>query len=178
MNKKLGTYRCRPQKAYQGYAQNHIGRVPVWPIVTTPAAQYFSDSKASSEMDLCAKDLSCFDQIYSCDICCSTGQNSAGLPCWTGKFNPAMCCAVANSNAVSLFAMERPTADQTFVKKESVKPLLQSTSGGLSIAECCIIFPPPAIQRTKSQTDGQTDGWMDRSTDRMAGGRTDGQMDA
>ena len=45
----------------------------------------------------CEKDpqLQCFDDDFPCGVCCSTGMNSYGDPCWDDTYTAAKCCAVA-----------------------------------------------------------------------------------
>ena len=41
-----------------------------------------------------AKDLSCFDAVYECASCCSTGRARTGAPCWDAVYTPTRCCLV------------------------------------------------------------------------------------
>jgi len=48
-----------------------------------------------SEFDVCAKEPACFDALYTCASCCSTGFTSPGTgswSCWNAIYNENVCC--------------------------------------------------------------------------------------
>ena len=54
--------------------------------------RFVGGHEASSVSDTCAADNACFDSLYMCEPCCSTGVASSGIPCWDHYYTKKRCC--------------------------------------------------------------------------------------
>jgi hypothetical protein len=118
-----------------------------------------------------AKDAFCFDGLYPCAQCCTTGQNVFGASCWDGIYSYKRCCNYGSGTAAPTFTpVAMFSADSTCpYERDSVcfdgtYPCEQCCTTGLSIrgdscwdgyytkSRCCKgateVVPPPTPSPT------------------------------
>lgn len=55
-----------------------------------PTSLFMQNEQAKAQ---CAKDPSCFDELYPCTQCCALSYSHKGMPCWDFYYTAARCCA-------------------------------------------------------------------------------------
>ena len=110
------------------------------PSYTAPVAAAVPLSSTTT-VGQCAKDSSCFDAIYECSGCCSTGIAKNGAPCWDAVYTISRCCASSGAvtqpaASVSTPAFAQPMYSAPVVTPPAFTPAVASTAQCAKDSSC------------------------------------------
>lgn len=66
----------------------------------------------------CIKDTTCFDALYTCNDCCTTGKTAEGAECWDFYYTPDRCCASGNPNSDGTYPVVRFSSSEEMCARD------------------------------------------------------------